>query len=81
MKKKPVRRPAKKPPRKAVRKASCSQVYEHDTGRELNSQLHIHAVAVNLTFEDAEARWKALQTGDICRHALTRPRFTERARD
>lgn len=36
-------------------------VYEHDTSRELDPQLHTHAVAANLTYDGAEGRWKALQ--------------------
>jgi conjugative relaxase-like TrwC/TraI family protein len=40
-------------------------VYEHDTSRELDPQLHTHAVAANLTYDGAEARWKALQAGGI----------------
>jgi len=40
-------------------------VYHHDTSRELDPQLHTHAVAGNLTFDGSEARWKALQASDI----------------
>src|SRR5580698_422759 len=40
-------------------------VYHHDTSRELDPQLHTHAVAANLTFDGAESRWKALQASDI----------------
>jgi conjugative relaxase-like TrwC/TraI family protein len=40
-------------------------VYEHDTSRELDPQLHTHAVAANLTFDGVEARWKALQASGI----------------
>jgi hypothetical protein len=40
-------------------------VYHHDTSRELDPQLHTHAVAANLTFDGAEVRWKALQASDI----------------
>src|SRR5262249_2831451 len=36
-------------------------VYEHDTSRELDPQLHTHAVAANLTYDGIEGRWKALQ--------------------
>lgn len=39
--------------------------YRHDSSRELDPQLHTHAVAVNLTFDGAEGRWKALQASDI----------------
>ena len=31
-------------------------VYEHDTSRELDPQLHTHAVAANLTYDGAEAQ-------------------------
>ena len=34
--------------------------YTHDTSRELDPQLHTHAVAANLTYDGTEARWKAL---------------------
>src|SRR5580700_2647074 len=40
-------------------------VYHHDTSRELDPQLHTHAVAGNLTYDGAEDRWKALQASDI----------------
>ena len=35
--------------------------YRHDTSRELDPQLHTHAVAANLTYDGVEGRWKALQ--------------------
>jgi conjugative relaxase-like TrwC/TraI family protein len=40
-------------------------VYHHDTSRELDPQIHTHAVAANLTFGGVEGRWKALQAFDI----------------
>jgi conjugative relaxase-like TrwC/TraI family protein len=40
-------------------------VYHHDTSRELDPQLHTHAVAANLTYDGAEGRWKALQASVI----------------
>jgi conjugative relaxase-like TrwC/TraI family protein len=40
-------------------------VYHHDASRELDPQLHAHAVAGNLTYDGAEGRWKALQTSGI----------------
>ena len=40
-------------------------VYHHDSSRELDPQLHTHAVATNLTFDPAEGRWKALQASGI----------------
>jgi conjugative relaxase-like TrwC/TraI family protein len=40
-------------------------VYEHDASRELDPQLHTHAVAANLTYDGTEDRWKALQAGGI----------------
>jgi conjugative relaxase-like TrwC/TraI family protein len=39
--------------------------YRHDTSRELDPQLHTHAVAANLTYDGAEGRWKALQASGI----------------
>src|ERR1700678_4381253 len=35
--------------------------YTHDTSRQLDPQLHTHAVAANLTYDGTEGRWKALQ--------------------
>jgi conjugative relaxase-like TrwC/TraI family protein len=48
-------------------------VYHHDTSRELDPQLHTHAVAANLTFDGNEGRWKALQASGIyeCRAYLS----------
>ena len=43
-------------------------VYHHDTSRELDPQLHSHAVAANLTYDGAEDRWKALQASGIYEH-------------
>ena len=40
-------------------------VYHHDTSRELDPQLHTHAVAANLTYDGAEGCWKALQASGI----------------
>jgi conjugative relaxase-like TrwC/TraI family protein len=40
-------------------------VYHHDTSRELDPQLHTHAVAANLMFDGMEGRWKALQASDV----------------
>ncbi len=40
-------------------------VYHHDTSRELDPQIHTHAVAANLTFDGAEDRWKALQASAV----------------
>ncbi len=40
-------------------------LYRHDTSRELDPQLHAHAVAANLTYDGAEGRWKALQASGI----------------
>jgi conjugative relaxase-like TrwC/TraI family protein len=39
--------------------------YTHDTSRELDPQLHTHAVAANLTYDGTEARWKALQASGL----------------
>jgi conjugative relaxase-like TrwC/TraI family protein len=48
-------------------------VYQHDTSRELDPQLHTHAVAANLNYDGTEGRWKALQASEIydCRAYLT----------
>jgi conjugative relaxase-like TrwC/TraI family protein len=40
-------------------------IYHHDASRQLDPQLHSHAEAANLTFDDTESRWKALQASDI----------------
>jgi conjugative relaxase-like TrwC/TraI family protein len=40
-------------------------LYHHDASRELDPQLHTHAVAANLTYDSAEGRWKALQASGI----------------
>src|ERR1700730_3962172 len=40
-------------------------VYHHDTSRELDPQLHTHAVAANLTYDGTETCWKALQASGI----------------
>ena len=40
-------------------------VYHHNTSRELDPQLHTHAVAANLTYDGGEGRWKALQASEI----------------
>lgn len=39
--------------------------YRHDTSRELDPQLHIHAVAANLSYDGVEDRWKALQASGL----------------
>lgn len=39
--------------------------YDHDTSRELDPQLHTHLVAANLTYDDVEGNWKALQASEI----------------
>jgi conjugative relaxase-like TrwC/TraI family protein len=56
--------------------------YRHDTSRELDPQLHTHAVAANLTYDGVEGRWKALQASvlyerrayltEVYRNALAR---------
>jgi conjugative relaxase-like TrwC/TraI family protein len=40
-------------------------VYHHDTSRDLDPQIHTHAVAANLTYDVKEYRWKALQASGI----------------
>jgi conjugative relaxase-like TrwC/TraI family protein len=39
--------------------------YTHDTSRQLDPQLHTHAVAANLTCDGTEGRWKALQASGL----------------
>src|ERR1700690_2362150 len=39
--------------------------YTHDASRQLDPQLHTHAVAANLTYDGTEGRWKALQASEI----------------
>ena len=39
--------------------------YRHDSSRELDPQLHTHAVAANLTYDGIEGKWKALQASEI----------------
>ncbi len=39
--------------------------YRHETSRELDPQLHTHAVAANLTYDGVEGRWKALQASGL----------------
>ena len=39
--------------------------YTHDTSRELDPQLHTHAVAANLTYDGTEGRWKTLQASGL----------------
>jgi conjugative relaxase-like TrwC/TraI family protein len=39
--------------------------YRHDTSRELDPQLHTHAVTANLTYDGMEGRWKALQASGL----------------
>jgi len=42
--------------------AAC---YRHDTSRRLDPQLHTHCVVANMTYDDTEQKWKALQAGGI----------------
>jgi len=39
--------------------------YTHDTSRQLDPQLHTHAVAANFTYDGTEGRWKALQASGL----------------
>ncbi len=39
--------------------------YRHDTSRDLDPQLHTHAVTANLTYDGVEGRWKALQASGL----------------
>ena len=40
-------------------------VYHRDTSRKLDPQLHSHLIAANLTYDQEEERWKALQAAAI----------------
>jgi len=42
--------------------AAC---YRHDTSRRLDPQLHTHCAVANMTFDEDEQKWKALQAGGI----------------
>ncbi|HWZ95346.1 MAG TPA: MobF family relaxase [Opitutaceae bacterium] len=42
-------------------------MFQHDTSRELDPQLHTHCVMMNATFDPAENRWKALQAAGMYR--------------
>lgn len=39
--------------------------YTHDSSRQLDPQLHTHAVAANLSYDGIEGRWKALQASGM----------------
>ena len=39
--------------------------YTHDCSRQLDPQLHTHAVAANLSYDGVEGRWKALQASGM----------------
>lgn len=39
--------------------------YRHDASRELDPQMHTHAVAANLSYDGVEGRWKALQASGL----------------
>ena len=40
--------------------------YTHDASRQLDPQLHTHAVAANLTYDGIEGRWKANCRLPVC---------------
>jgi conjugative relaxase-like TrwC/TraI family protein len=40
----------------------------HDANRALDPQLHTHVCVMNLTFDEAEARWKSVQPSAFFRH-------------
>ena len=42
--------------------------YTHDSSRQLDPQLHTHAVVANLTYDGVEGRWKALQASGLYEH-------------
>ncbi len=39
--------------------------YTHDSSRQLDPQLHTHAVAANISYDGTEGRWQALQASGI----------------
>ena len=39
--------------------------YTHDSSRQLDPQLHTHAVAANLSYDGVEGRWKAFQASGV----------------
>jgi conjugative relaxase-like TrwC/TraI family protein len=39
--------------------------YQHDSSRQLDPQLHTHCVAANMTYDEVESKWKALQASAI----------------
>lgn len=41
--------------------------FRHDTSRELDPHLHTHCVVFNATFDEVEARWKALEVQGMYR--------------
>jgi conjugative relaxase-like TrwC/TraI family protein len=47
-------------------------VYPHDSSRELDPQIHTHAVAANLTYDGTEGRWKALQASGMYANSGTK---------
>ncbi len=51
-------------------------VYHHDTSRELDPQLHTHAVAANLTYDGTEGRSRRSKRRRSTRAAPIFPRFT-----
>ena len=42
--------------------------YTHDTSRQLDPQLHTHAVAANITYDGVEGHWKAIQASGLYEH-------------
>ena len=44
--------------------AVCA-IFEHDTSRALDPQLHTHCIVFNCTYDPVEERWKALSNGLI----------------
>lgn len=45
----------------------AAAVYHHDASRELDPQLHAHAVVANATWDAETASWRALQSRDMMR--------------
>lgn len=40
-------------------------LFRHETSRALDPHLHTHCILMNVTYDEVEGRWKALQTHDM----------------
>ena len=43
-------------------------IVTHDASRSLDPQLHTHVCVMNLTYDEAESRWKSVQPSGFYRH-------------